>query len=609
MNVSRRRILQGLAGAPLLPALGQTAPSGTPPTPAPSPTPRAVDGAARLLAQVVELRHGAQLAPGDVDVIAAGVGDALEGHQKLRALRLGNADEPVTVFRARLPAGPPSQERAPATTARASLGTPRPAAPSAARSASTDLAFASVRELGHLLRARRVSARELCELSLERLERHGPRLGALVTLTAELAREQARRADDELRAGHDRGPLHGIPYGAKDLLATRGIPTSWGAEPLREQIFDYDATAITRLREAGAVLVAKLAMVELAGGMGYDNPDASFTGPGRTPWHPDYWSGGSSSGSGAAVAAGLVPFALGSETSGSILTPAAFCGLTGLRPTYGLVSRHGAMALSWTLDKLGPLTRSADDAGLVLEALAGPDPRDPSTTGDTFAWDASESPSARPRIGVVRYATASAIPEVRAAFEASVEALRAFADVEDDVPFPDFPWGPTVATIVDAEGASAFRDLIESGATRRLRAKSDRTGGYVGLVTLAVDYLDALRARGPMRAALDELLGRYDALVLPTRSGVAPPIGYDFDKPPQPLPTPAPDAPRTPAVVPAGNLCGLPAVALPNGFGPHGLPTSLELLGRAFSERTLLALAQRYQQATDWHLRRPPLPA
>ncbi len=467
------------------------------------------------------------------------------------------------------------------------------------------LAFASVRELGRLLRARQVSARELCASSLERLEIFGPRLGALVTLTRDLAHEQAARADDELRAGHDRGPLHGIPYGAKDLLATRGIPTTWGAEPYREQVFDHDATVITRLREAGAVLVAKLAMVELAGGMGYDNPDASFTGPGRTPWNPDYWSGGSSSGSGAAVAAGLVPFAIGSETSGSILTPAAFCGLTGLRPTYGLVSRHGAMALSWTLDKLGPLARSADDAALVLQAIAGADARDASTTGDTFAWGEPAPLPTRPRIGVVRHATASAIPAVRDAFEASLLVLRRFAEVDPDVPFPDFPWGPAVSTIVDAEGASAFRDLIESGGTRRLRSKSDRTGGYVGLMTLAVDYLDALRARGPMRTALDELLARYDALVLPTRSGVAPPIGYDFDQPPQPAPSPAPDAPRTPAVVPAGNLCGLPAVAVPNGFGPHGLPTSLEFLGRAFSERTLLGLAHAFQQASDWHTRQP----
>jgi len=473
----------------------------------------------------------------------------------------------------------------------------------------------SLRELGRRLRARQVSAVELAEASLARLEAHGPRLGAVATLTRELALAQARQADEELRAGQDRGPLHGIPYGAKDLLATRGIPTSWGAEPLREQVFDFDATAVTRLREAGAVLVAKLAMVELAGGLGYNNPDASFTGPGRTPWNPDCWSGGSSSGSGAAVAARLVPFAIGSETSGSILTPASFCGVTGLRPTYGLVSRHGAMALSWTLDKLGPMAKSAEDCALVLAAIAGPDPHDPATVPDGFVWPErpSRRPERRPRLGALRHATASSVPAVKQAFEQSLAALRGFADVEEDVPFPDFPWGPAVGVIVDAEGASAFRDLIESGATRRMRAAADRVGGYQMLMTLAVDYLQALRLRGPMRAALDELLSRYDALLVPTRGGLAPRIGYDFDKQPdaapspRPAPSPSPDTkkPATPATIPAGNLAGLPAIALPNGFGPGKLPTSLQLLGRAFSEPRLVEIAQQYQAVTDWHVRRP----
>ena len=206
----------------------------------------------------------------------------------------------------------------------------------------------------------------------------------MVTITRDLALVEARAADAEIGAGRYRGPLHGIPYGVKDLLATRGIPTTWGAEPFRRQTFDYDATVVRKSREAGAVLVAKLAMVELAGGFNYNNADASFTGPGRTPWNTDYWSGGSSSGPGAAVAAGLVAFAIGSETSGSIITPAAFCGVSGLRPTYGRVSRHGAMALSWTLDKLGPMCRSADDCGLVLSAISGRDPLDPTTSRRTF---------------------------------------------------------------------------------------------------------------------------------------------------------------------------------------------------------------------------------
>jgi aspartyl-tRNA(Asn)/glutamyl-tRNA(Gln) amidotransferase subunit A len=472
-----------------------------------------------------------------------------------------------------------------------------------------DVLFASVRELGATLRARKVSSQELTEAYLQRLETIGPKLGSVVTVTHELALAQARESDREIAAGRYRGPLHGVPFGVKDLLATKGIPTTWGAEPYRDRVLDYDATVVDRLRQAGAVLLGKLAMVELAGGMGYNNPDASFTGPGRSPWNTDYWSGGSSSGSGAATAAGLVAFAIGSETSGSILTPSSFCGLSGLRPTYGLVSRHGAMALCWTLDKLGPMCRTADDCGLVLAAIAGRDENDP-TTGPSFSYTRPTAGAARKfRVGVLRNATERAQPEVKANFEKSLEVLRTLATLDEDVEFPDFPWGPAVGVIVDAEGSSAFRELIESGGTRKLRAQSDRVGGYASIMTFAVDYLQAMRARVPMRTAVDALLSRYDAVVAPTRGSVAPPIGYDFDKPPNatpsPSPSPGPERPSAPATIPAGNLAGLPALCVPNGFGQHGLPTSLQFLGRAFSESTLIALGDAYQGATDWHKRRP----
>jgi aspartyl-tRNA(Asn)/glutamyl-tRNA(Gln) amidotransferase subunit A len=474
-----------------------------------------------------------------------------------------------------------------------------------------EVLFSGIREIGAHLRAKRLSAVDLAEMSLRRLSTIGPKLGAVVTVTRERALAQAHRTNQELLAGKDRGPLHGIPYGAKDLLATKGIPTTWGAEPLRDQVFDFDATVVHRLEEAGAVLVAKLAMVELAGGLGYNNPDASFTGPGRTPWNPAHWSGGSSSGSAAAVAAGLVPFAIGSETSGSILTPAAFCGVTGLRPTYGLVSRHGAMALCWTLDKLGPLARSADDCGLVLAAIAGPDPQDP-TTGGTFRYRERAARRGRPgqrfKVGVLRNATVGTDPDVEDHFKRALSVLRDVADVEEDVPFPDRPYREAVGVIVDAEGAAAFRDLIESGKVKQLRDAADRVGGYAMMMTRAADYIDAQRSRVAMRAELDALLFRYDALLTPTRARLAPPIGRDFDTPAPgapPAPEPAPDAPRPAATIPAGNLAGLPAIAVPMGFGKDRLPTSLQILGRAFSEDTLLALAVAYQEMTDWHRQRP----
>ena len=473
-----------------------------------------------------------------------------------------------------------------------------------------DALFSGIRELGAQLRARRFSAVELAELALRRLETIGPKLGAVVSLTRERAMREAHRANQELFAGKDRGPLHGIPYGVKDLVAAKGTPTSWGASPLREQVFDDDATAVARLEQAGAVMVAKLAMVELAGGMGYNSPDASFTGPGRTPWNTGYWSGGSSSGSAAAVAAGLVPFAIGSETSGSILTPAAFCGVVGLRPSYGLVSRHGAMALAWTLDKLGPLARSVDDSAIVLAAIAGPDPKDPTTTGDSFRH---KPPAARPakrfRVGVLRDASVGTEPDVESSFKQATDALRDVADLDVDVPFPDLPYGDAVRLIVAAEGAAALRELVESGRVKQLQDRADRVRGFARLVTPAVDYIDAMRARVAMRAELDALLSRYDALVAPTRTRLAPPVGQDFDAPTPgspPQPEPRPGAPRPLATIPAGNLAGLPALALPMGFGRDGLPTSLQLIGRAFSEATLVALGTAYQQVTEWHRKRPP---
>ncbi len=461
--------------------------------------------------------------------------------------------------------------------------------------------YSSVRELSEQIRARRITSVALAEAYLDRLSRLGQRLGAVATITRDLALKEAREADREIRAGRWRGPLHGVPYGVKDLAATRGIPTTWGAEPYKDQVFDYDATVVKRLREAGAVLVAKLAMVELAGGFGYNNADASFTGPGRTPWNLEYWSGGSSSGPGAATAAALVPFSIGSETSGSIITPSAFCGVSGLRPTYGRVSRHGAMALSWTLDKLGPMCRTADDCGLVLAAIAGRDPMDPTAAARQFVYPEPVGRAVKKfRIGVIKGSADRVQPEVKKNFEESVKLLRRFADVDDSVEFPDMPFGPVVSTIVGAEGASAFRDLLESGRAGLLRQTNDRWGGYASSMILAVDYLQAMRIRGPMKRELDKLYSKYDALVAPSRATVSYPIALDFDKA-------YPGVGGGPAVIPAGNIAGQPAISIPNGFGANNLPTGIQLTGRAWSEARLVALASLYQRETDWHRKRPPV--
>ena len=454
-----------------------------------------------------------------------------------------------------------------------------------------------VRRLSEMVRDRQVSPVELAETFLGRLESLGPAYNAVVTVTRERAMEQARRAEREIAAGRYRGPLHGIPYGAKDLLATSGgIPTTWGAAPFRHQTFDYDATVIRKLEEAGAVLAAKLAMVELAGGMGYLNPDASFTGPGLNPWDTATWSGGSSSGAGSAVAAGLVPFAIGSETWGSILIPAANCGVAGLRPTYGRVSRHGAMALSWTLDKLGPLCLTADDCGLVLEAIAGPDPSDPTATARQYRYEGAQEPSRPFRLGVLKGITEGAEDAVRDNFDWALKVLEEIATVEE-VELPEYPYEAVTRTIATAESASAFEEFAQSGRAAELTDPWDRFGPYAREAVLATDYLRALRLRGVIAKATGKVLASYDALVAPTSPEVAPRIDRDFRK--------DADSGRKDIMGAIGNGAGLPAISVPSGFSGEGLPTGIQFMGRAYAENTVLALARNYQSMTDWHERHP----
>ena len=493
-----------------------------------------------------------------------------------------------------------------------------------------EVVFRPLRELGELVRTRQVSPVDLTETFLDRLRAIGPRYNAVVTLTPELARAQARRAERELAAGHWRGPLHGIPYGIKDLFATAGIPTSWGAAPFRCQVFDYDATVVRRLRQAGAVLIAKLAMVELAGGLGYRQPDASFTGPGVNPWGGTTWSGGSSSGSGAAVAAGLVPFAIGTETNGSIISPAANCGLAGLRPSYGRVSRHGGMPLAWSLDKPGPLALTADDCGLVLDAIAGFDADDHSTTPRVFSHDsashvtgeyagagrgdsAASGQRRRFRLALPEGATDDAEPAVRENFSAALAVLGEVADIEP-VALPDYPYAAVISTILLSESASIFAELARSGRTAGMTAPEDRYGIYARGATLAADYLRAQRIRALLARDLDRLLAPYDALVTPSRPTVAAPLGATLREPasrnagtangPAGSGARHEQRPRCP-ISAAGNLAGLPAISVPSGFTDDGLPTGIQFVGRAYEEPAILAVATAYQALTAWHRRHP----
>ncbi|MGC9946102.1 MAG: amidase [Bryobacteraceae bacterium] len=468
----------------------------------------------------------------------------------------------------------------------------------------SEIFFAGIAELNRMVREKQVTAPDLARAFGRRLETLGPRYNALALPLTERAIRQAKAVEAEIKRGRLHGPLQGVPYGAKDLLSVAAHPTTWGARPYAAQIFDYDAAVIQKLESAGAPLLGKLAMVELAGGPGYRYASASLTGPGLNPWDRTRWSGGSSSGSAIAVAAGLAPFAIGSETSGSILTPAAFCGVTALRPTYGLVSRYGAMPLSWTLDKLGPFCRSAEDCGLVLETIAGGDHRDPGSAGKSFYY----TPQYARKIGELRIGFASADfnawPEeaARPAFQQALEVMRGLGATMVETKLPDFPYGAIVGAIISVDAASVFEPLIASGKVDELADRKQIAGLKAGLEIPANVYLRAMRIRRLAQEAIFKLFGDVDVLLTPARPGPAPKIDEPLDRRPDRA-KPA-DAGLT-SLIPAGNLAGLPALSLPCGFAGD-LPVALQLAGPPLTENTLLAIGREFQSRTDWHKRRPP---
>lgn len=456
--------------------------------------------------------------------------------------------------------------------------------------------YSTITQLGAALRKKETTPTELTRMYLDRLDTVARSFNAVVTITEERALREAQLAESELAAGYDRGPLHGIPYGVKDLIATQDYPTSWGAAPYRDQMFDADAQVVNRLQAAGGIMVAKLAMIELAGGMGYEQPNASFTGPCKTPWNADAWSGGSSSGSGSAVASGSVGFAIGSETQGSILSPSNNCGVSGLRPTYGRVSRRGAMALSWTMDKLGPMCRSAEDCGLVLDAIAGHDQGDPSSVQRGYNYPGAAPKKDGFRFAVLESELADLQPEVQVNFEQSIKDLEKIGTIETAT-LPEFPYREVAEAIIRSEMAAAFEDLLTTGDVRQLAAVETHINPLAALTIPAHVYLRALRIRRHMCKELDALMAQYDALVTPTTSRVASPMGMQFDA--------YYTGNRRSQLAAATNIAGLPGIAVPNGFGERGLPTSLCFTGRAFDENIILSAASVYQTRTGWHEQHP----
>lgn len=452
-------------------------------------------------------------------------------------------------------------------------------------------------EIAARIADRTVSPVGLLEATLERIERLGPVLNCFVTVTAEAARAQAEEAERELRAGRRRGPLHGLPFGLKDNIDTRGIRTTWGARPYKDRIADRDATAYVRLREAGAVLVGKLSLTELA--MGTTSAHSAVNGACRNPWDPTRWAGGSSSGPASAVAAGLVAFALGTDTMGSLLNPAAFCGTSAFRPTYGMISRYGVLPFAFTLDKVGPMCRSAADCAAVMRAVVGDDPLDPSDIDRPPDFGGVHPRAARGlrALAVELPPDYPVIPEIRVAYD---EALRALAAagirLETGGRVPDLPWVEVANVIVAAESEVAFEELIRAGRTGELDDPLHHGRPWAHLDGRPSDYVKAMAIRAEMEHTMDMAMRDYDLMVYPNTPILPPPVD-------EPLPQEGGDLMRF-----VGNLAGLPAAAIPMGHvGPQRLPIGLVVLGRAGEDVKVLSAAALLQSVTRAHLERPAL--
>jgi len=437
-----------------------------------------------------------------------------------------------------------------------------------------DLAFYPVTALSRLIKSRKITSTQLTRMYLDRLKKYGPRLKCVITITEERALKQARKADREIAEGRYRGPLHGIPWGAKDLLATRGIKTTWGAMPYKDQIIDEDATVVKRLEEAGAVLLAKLSMGALAWG------DVWFGGKTRNPWNPEQGSSGSSAGSASATAAGLVAFSIGTETWGSIVSPSTRCGVAGLRPTFGRVSRYGAMALSWSMDKIGPICRSVEDCALVFNAIYGPDGKDLTVVDLPFNWDSSLKLE-NIQIGYLKKEFEKDYKNKENDM-AVLDVLRSLGAELVPIDLPQLPV-EALSFILNAEAAAAFDELTRSGQddlmVRQIKRAWPNVFRQARLIP-AVEYIQANRIRSLLMREMARIMKNIDVYVAPSFGGNN---------------------------LLLTNLTGHPAVVVPNGFNEKGSPTSISFIGNLFEEEKVLAVAKAFQEATGFHLKHPDM--
>jgi Asp-tRNA(Asn)/Glu-tRNA(Gln) amidotransferase A subunit family amidase len=502
----------------------------------------------------------------------------LKQYESVRNLKIENSTPPAIVFNPVPPGMKTPTDRRPFKMSEISISRPR---------SEEELAFLSVRQLAKLLETRQVTSTELTQMYLARLKKYDPILHCVVTLTEELALRQAKKADEEIASGTYRGPLHGIPWGAKDLLAVRGYKTTFGASPYRDQVIDADSTVYEKLSKAGAVLVAKLTLGALAQG------DRWFGGQTKSPWdpkNPNRGSSGSSAGPGSATAAGLVGFAIGTETRGSIISPSSRCGVTGLRPTFGRVSRHGAMALSWTMDKIGPMCRTAEDCAIVLSAINGADGKDASLIDVPFNWDATADVR-KLRVGYLksliegeiredpeRPERAARAREQRKFNAAALDVIRSLGVELKPIELPELP-SNEIGFILSTESAAAFDDLTRSDRLEMMSEPPERSS-WVNSFRLhrfvpAVEYIQANRVRFRIMQDFDKFFSDMD-LFIGSNLGLT-------------------------------NLTGHPEICLPHGFDSGGQPTNLRFTGKLFGEQEILLLAHAYQSKTTHHLKHPGL--
>jgi Asp-tRNA(Asn)/Glu-tRNA(Gln) amidotransferase A subunit family amidase len=522
---------------------------------------------------------GLEFTDDERELMLSGINELRQDYERLREIAIDNSVSPALHFDPVLPGmklpGLPPKRR----TSRPKLKT-RP-------KDDAELAFLPVTELGNLIRIGAITSEELTTLYLNRLKKFDLQLHCVITLTEERAMAQSRRADRELRQGIWKGPLHGVPWGAKDLLSVRGYPTTWGAAPYKDQVIDGDATVVKKLDDAGAVLVAKLTLGALAWG------DVWFGEKTRNPWNTEQGSSGSSAGPGSATSAGLVGFSIGSETWGSIVSPSTRCGVSGLRPTFGRVSRHGAMALSWSMDKLGPMCRSVEDCALVFEAIHGADGLDPTAVEHPFVWDAGLDVRSL-RVGYLRsifdkepeFDDEASEEDRKRALDwhaldlQTLEILRSLGIELLPIDLPDLPVN-AMSFILSAEAGAAFDELTRSGRDDQLVRQIEDAWPNVfrqSRTIPAVEYIQANRARTLVMREMERILDGLDCWVSPSYGG---------------------------SNLLLTNLTGHPTVVVPNGFSSNGAPTSITFNGRLFGEPKILALARAYQEATGFHLRHP----